>query len=313
MWVTYSYDLSIISPVYNEEGSLRKFIEQIYNYLDTLSIQFEIILIDDCSKDNSWLVMNEIIKSYKNVSIIQHKENKGHVVALESGFRVAKGEWFLTLDSDLQHPPSLIPKLWELRMKSNVISTRQIYRKDKLLKKLLSLCFYPLLHAISGIKVNPNVGDFRLIHSDVILNLLTKNESKIIRFQLPKYNVDEMIVDYQASERFAGQPGYNLSRMFRLAEESLIMLTRRPLYWGLWFSIIYFLFSAAALMYGLSKFGLPERDEAVLVYLMAIMFFMSAPILLSIGMLGLYLSHLMNGLHLYPEASINKIKNEKSE
>lgn len=306
-----SYDLSIISPVYNEEGSLRKFIEQIYNYVDPLGIQFEIILIDDCSRDNSWLVMNEIVKNHKNVTIIQHKENKGHVVALESGFRAAKGEWYLTLDSDLQHPPSLIPKLWQLRMKSYVISTRQIHRKDRLLKKMLSLCFYPLLHGISGVRVNPNVGDFRLIHSKVILNLLAKNESKITRFQLPKYHVDQLIVDYQASERYAGQTGYDLSRMSRLAEESLIMLTKRPLYWGLWFSIIYFLFSATALMYGLSKFALSEREEAVLVYLMAIISFVSIPILLSIGMLGLYLSHLMNRLHLYPEASINEIK--KSE
>ncbi len=304
----YQYDLSIISPVYNEEASLQNFMEELHASLVQLDLKFEIILVDDCSTDNSWTLMNKIIKEYRHVTIIQHHENSGHVVALESGFRIARGQWQITLDSDLQHPPTLIPKLWELRTQSDVISTKQISRNDRLIKKLLSSIFYPLLQIISGVKVNPNVGDFRLIHASVVQDLLAKNEFKMVRFQLPKYQIKETIIDYQARARFAGTTNYSIPRMLRLAEESLVMLTKKPLYWGLWLSVSNFIIGIATFVVALVTYGDISWESTLFILVVTLILFVSTSILLAVGMLGLYFSHVMGRIHLYPPATIGKIE-----
>ena len=216
-------DLTVISPVYNEFESLNIFIEKLIFELNLLQVSFEIILVDDGSSDESWSLIESLVGRNPQIRGIRLAQNMGQMAALEVGMRNATGSWFLTMDSDLQHPPVFIKQMWNSRKGVKIVNTRQLRREEAWQKAFAANLFYRLIGLISYIPVESNVGDFRLIDSSTAKWLLGKREPKIMRFLAPKYKVESVTLDYQANAREAGQTKYTWKKMVRVGIQSFLV------------------------------------------------------------------------------------------
>lgn len=219
-------DLSIISPVYNEQDSIEAFVSKLVAEVDLMNTNYEIILVDDGSEDGSWSIIQDLCQRLPRLKGIRLIKNQGQMAALEIGILSARGEWLVTMDSDLQHPPEFIQDMWLIRDRASIVNTKQQARHDSWSKSLFSRLFYVLLAHISGFKVEQNVGDFRLIRRETALLLLSKDEPKLLRFLIPKYGLDHEILEYQASPRYAGSTKYSLQKMISLALASTLISSK---------------------------------------------------------------------------------------
>jgi len=245
-------DCSLVTPIYNESEGIKEFVDQVVAELSKLGINFEIVLVDDGSTDSSWQEVKNQIAARKDFKLVGVRllRNVGQMKALDEGIKLSKGKWILTMDSDLQHPPSLIQKMWAERVNADIVSTRQIGRQDKFYKKILSKLFYISIKVISGIQIQHNVGDFRLMSRKVVNDLLSLNiHNKSYRFLIAREGYRAVILDFQANQRIYGSSKYSLSKMLNLGMNSIISTTTIPLKLGGYFAILFGMLSIAELFY----------------------------------------------------------------
>jgi dolichol-phosphate mannosyltransferase len=223
-------DLSIVSPAYNEEGNIDLLCSELARICKELHIGYEIIIVDDSSTDGTWgkICLNSTTNSA--VRGVRLLKNSGQIKALQAGMQRATGAYILTIDADLQHPVELIPELWEKRISTGIVVGQQELRNESLIKSKLSQLFYIFLRRLSGIAIQKNVGDFRLIRSDIAKDLLNAKEDKIFRFLIPKYGYRSEIVIFNANQRTMGESKYSVGKLINLAITSVTSVTTRPLY-----------------------------------------------------------------------------------
>ena len=218
--------------MFNEQDSIEEFLTELTETLDSLKIKYEIIIVDDGSTDRSideiksWHQKNQL----NQVIIVRHLINRGHTISLNTGLRVSSGEYVVTIDSDLQHPPKIIKDFWSRREESAVIVARQIRRKSSMSRKFFAKAFYPFIRAVTGISITDDVGDFRLIRRDVMVAISQSNLYwKPIRFLIPKHKVSTVVIDYEARDRIGGKTKHNAHSLLRFAFNSLLYSTNRPI------------------------------------------------------------------------------------
>ena len=159
-----TFELSVVSPFFNEAENLPSFLEILEKELSVLTQNYEVILVDDGSSDNSY----EIAKKHqiKNLTLIKLTKNFGHQNALDAGLKYATGEWVITLDSDLQHPPVEIAKMLMLAKENKVdiiYGSQKDRKKDSFFKRFTATFYYKLIRLLTGIAIVPHASDFRLI------------------------------------------------------------------------------------------------------------------------------------------------------
>ena len=229
--------LSIIAPAYNEETGIKNFASALCGVICTMDPQlvFEIIIVDDASTDGTWLEIEAFLRSENipqnvNFRAIRLMANCGQVAALHAGLNISQGKYIITMDSDFQHPVSLIPKLYELRENAPVVVGVQIKRHDTFLKKMLSNKFYKVISRISGLDVTPNGGDFRLMSRQILEILLNLNDSKsVLRFSIARLRIPSYSMPFTPDSRKFGKSKYTIRKIFALATDSVLSITTRPL------------------------------------------------------------------------------------
>jgi len=224
--------LSVVVPVYNEEAGLEEFLNRISNALSKLEITYEIILVDDGSKDQTvgkirnWSQLNQSVQ----VVLVEHLINRGHTVSLNSGLQQAQGQFILSMDGDLQHPPELVGEFWLERDSADVVVGCQESRSSSVYKVPLAFLFYRFVGIISGIPIVRNNGDFRLMRRDLLEAASNSNLFwKPIRFLIPKYQLTTKSIKFSAAERFDGKSKYDFYSLLRFGFNSLLYSTNRPL------------------------------------------------------------------------------------
>lgn len=250
-------ELSVIAPVHNESGNIIEYIDQVVAAILKFdkNMNYELILVDDGSTDESWSEMTLHLNQYSSLSnfrfkLIKFASNYGQSSALLAGMRASIGNYVLTMDSDLQHPPALIQDFFNLRSKAPVVWGVQEKRHDKFFKKILSDFFYTFAEKVSGIQVAANAGDFRLIRRDILDQLLRINgDNLIFRFAIAKLKIPYHKIFFLPEERFSGKSHYNFKSMFKLAINSISTLTTKPLQVSIIFSTIFFILSILQLIY----------------------------------------------------------------
>jgi dolichol-phosphate mannosyltransferase len=253
-------------------------------------------LVDDGSTDASWQEILNQIAARKNVSLVGVRllRNVGQMKALDEGIKLSKGQWILTMDSDLQHPPSFIQKMWAERTNADIVSTRQISRQDSFYKKILSKLFYICIKTISGIRIQNNVGDFRLMNRKVVNDLLSLNiHSKSYRFLIAREGYRAVVLDFQADERKFGSSKYSIRKMLNLGMNSIISTTTKPLKLGGYFAVLFGMLSIAEFFYitYVFLFGSAVPGWASIAILMTTSFFV---VFLNLYFIGAYLAAFMS-------------------
>jgi dolichol-phosphate mannosyltransferase len=240
-----TYQLSLVIPVFNEELSIPKLLSSLDTVLGEFKVSTQVIVVNDGSTDETENILKNSEMKNSDLLCINLMLNQGQQIALEVGLRKSTGTYVLTMDSDLQHPPNLIPDIWDLRDKTGIVSMIQKNRKESLIKRFLSHFFYQILSFISRMPVPPNAGDFRLIRRDKLNFLMSLSEPKIIRFLLAKYKVPQTFLEFIPEKRLLGKSKYSFAKMLKFGLSSVTLMTTIPLIISAYLT---FLFGIATLL-----------------------------------------------------------------
>lgn len=300
---------SFIVPVYNEEGNVDLFLRSLYKELTELSINYEIIVVDDGSIDNT---LNLIIELGKNISLkcIELSRNFGKEQALTAGLQHSSGDAAIIIDSDFQHPFELIPqfiKNWKEGY-DMVYGIRRPLNDEGFLRKFLTKLFYKTFIKISQINIKHGAGDFRLIDRKIITAL--NNLPEHARFMKGLYfwvGFKSIGIPFFTKKRFAGKSTYNLRKLLNLASIGITSFSTVPLristYMGIFISIISFFYGFWIVIKTL-LFGTELPGWSTLV---SGMFFLGGIQLTVIGILGEYVGHIFTEVKNRPNYIVSQI------
>jgi polyisoprenyl-phosphate glycosyltransferase len=224
--------LSVVAPVYNEAETLPHFYQRIVAVMEGLDETFEIILINDGSVDGSYTIMRGLHEHDPRVHVLDFSRNFGHQVAISAGLDHARGDAVIILDSDLQDPPEVIPRLIERwRDGAEVVYAQRTKRPGETRFKLLTAAaFYRVIERITAVHIPRNTGDFRLLDRRVVNALVTMREQhRFMRGLSSWVGFHQEAVTYERQERFAGQTKYPLQKMIRFSMDAITSFSHVPL------------------------------------------------------------------------------------
>ena len=289
--------LSIIAPVHNEENSIEELHRTLRNVLDDSGIPFELIFIDDGSLDGSLARIKNLSARDSRVRYASFSRNFGHEAASTCGFRMARGSAVVLIDADMQDPPDVIPRMYELWLQGfEVVYARRLSRTGEgLLKKVTSHLFYRVLNAFSSVKIPLDVGDFRLVDRKVVdaFNQLPER-NRFVRGMFAWLGFKQCAVEYSRPPRKSGKTKYNWVRLTLLSMDAIFSFSLVPLRICILFGLVTILFSflMGAYIAGYRLFhGLDIPGYALLT---VGMFFLGGVQLTFLGVIGEYVGKIYN-------------------
>ena len=207
--------LSIVSPVYNSTKTIYTLIEEISKSVMSFTVDFEIILVDDGSTDDSWQVIENICIKNTNVKGIKLKRNYGQHEAICAGLEMSKGKWVVVLDCDLQDNPAEIPNLYsEIKDGNKIILAKRMNRKDSFLKKTSSVLFWKIISLFSKTPIHPLVGNFGIYHKDVINEFIRlKNIEPYFSIAMQKFNFKRKFIETEHQARMNNKSSYSIVKL----------------------------------------------------------------------------------------------------
>lgn len=224
--------ISVVLPSYNEEKNVSIICEKIPAHIDSKKYDYEIIFVNDGSKDDTWQAIQKLARKDKRVRGISFSRNFGHPLALQAGLESAKGDAVVMMDADMQHPPELIETLiqkWEQGYE--VVNTiRKTTEKISPAKRFMASSFYRVINSISDLKLNDGEADFRLIDRKAldVINALPESP-KFYRGLVNWIGFNVTQVEYDARARMHGKSSYTLKKMLELARLGLTSFSMKPL------------------------------------------------------------------------------------
>lgn len=296
--MTSTPTLSVVIPVYNEEMNIGKLYQRLQNSLQPLNVDWEVVYINDGSKDRSLLVLQGLAETDHHVKYIDFSRNFGHQLAITAGIEHARGEWIVIMDGDGQDPPELLPDLLSKAQEGfEVVYARRRKRDgENFLKKFTARLFYRLLARITNIEIPVDTGDFRIIHRK-IQRILSKmpEQHKYIRGQISWIGFNQTFLEYDREERMGGATKFTYRKMMRFALDGISSFSTWPLKVA---TITGFLVSAVAfvlIVYSLYQkfFGTTEPGWTSL---HISVLFLGGIQLIGIGMLGEYLGRVSDNV-----------------
>ena len=285
--------ISIVIPAYNEEKNLIVIYERLSKVFSNLSnCSYEIIFVNDGSKDNTQEKLEELASEFYEVKFIEFSRNFGHQSAVKAGLDFATGDAIISMDADLQHPPELIPELikqWEDGY-DIVYTIREYPKKISYFKKTSSSSFYKILNKISDINIEKGDSDFRLIDQSVLEVIRNWNEDNLFLRGIIKWvGFKQIGVHYTADERFSGESKYTFEKMIKFAVTGVTSFSVKPLHIAIYLGFVFTFLSVILFLFNvLRAFYLGTEVSGWASLILTIVFFggMQMSIL---GIIGLYI------------------------
>jgi dolichol-phosphate mannosyltransferase len=291
--------ISIVVPMYNEEKVVPLFFAEINKVLQNIkNYQFEIVVVNDGSKDQTLALLKAQQVLQKNLVIVNLSRNFGHEPAVAAGIKTAKGDAIIPMDADLQDPPTLIESLLsKFEDGFEVVNAKRKGRhEDTFFKRFSAIKFYQFVAKLSGkIKIPQNVGHFRLISrrvADEVNRLSERN--RVFRIEVPFVGFKTTEVLFDRPKRVAGETHYNLKSMLKLAVDAIASTTSVPLVWPVQiFMIVAFIFGISVLLQFILFFTITLSENVLLIWLLGnIILFLFTLLFFVLSILSLYLSRI---------------------
>ena len=224
--------LSLVVPAFNEEEAMEQSFERTYRAMSSIGYPFEIIYIDDGSRDRTWEIISRLAREHEEVKALRFSRNFGHQLAVTAGMDEAKGDAVIIMDADLQDPPEVIAdmvKAWE--QGADIAYGKRLHRKgETAAKKFTAWCYYRLLNFMSGYPIPLDTGDFRLLDKAVADEFkVLREHNRFLRGMSAWLGYNAVPVEYVREERCAGKTKYTLKKMLRLAADGIFGFSSRPL------------------------------------------------------------------------------------
>ena len=312
--------LSVVIPVYNEQESIEKCLEEVTLTLHLSNIDHELLVVNDGSNDRTL----DICRSLKNKYIfrlINLNRNMGHMAAITAGLEASTGSYIATMDADLQDPPSNLIDMYKIitadgssysETSLEFIDVVQAFRDDRRtdsnFKRITASLYYSLIERILGFKIIHHAADFRIMTRQTVETLLGLPErNRIYRLLIPKLGFNVVPFPIVRQERYAGKTKYSLKRMIKLSIDSVLAFSYKPLrffsYLGFLSSIVFLTASAVTLLISLNSPTVPGWPSMVLLLLGANSFLFAG-----LGLLGEYIGRIYELVQARPIANWTEIK-----
>ncbi len=305
----FSPQLSLIVPVYNESSNLDLFYERVLKVLKPLNLSYEILFIDDGSKDDSLEKLLEIRGRDSNVKVVQFSRNFGKEIAVSAGLDLAEGKAAIPIDADLQDPPELIPSLLEKWKEGyDVVYAKRTKRMgESWLKRWTASLFYRLIAKMTNIDIPEDAGDYRLLSRAAVEQLKRLRERhRFMKGLFTWVGFKQTAVFFERDPRYSGKTKWNYWKLWNFAIEGITSFSYIPLqaasYLGLLVSVFAFFYGvfiiAFKLLHGIAVPGYASLMAAVL--------FLGGIQLLTLGILGEYIGRIYDEVKQRPLYVIHK-------
>lgn len=283
--------ISIVIPVYKAEGCLDELYSRLKISLETITDDFEIVMVEDCGGDRSWPMIVDLANRDARVKGIQLSRNFGQHYGITAGLDHCDGDWVVVMDCDLQDRPEEIPRLYAKAQEGyDVVLARRGQRNDPVLKRFSSWLFYKVFSYLADMDYDGETGNFRIVSRKVVNSFRTMRER--LRFfggLVAWMGFPTGSVDVQHDERFAGQTSYTFRKLWKLAGETIIAYSDKPLRLSIRFG---FVTSALAFAYGgYIVYRALAHDASIMGWssLIVSLYFLGGIIISILGILGVYL------------------------
>ncbi len=224
--------ISIVTPVYNEEGNVVYFHDEVTKVMQGVPMEYEIIYVNDGSKDRTDELIHQLAESDPHVRALTFARNFGHQIAITCGMDFAMGDAVITMDGDMQHPPALIPTLIEKWQEGyDIVQTIRTATEDAgPVKKITSAGYYAVINSISNSPVVPGGSDFRLMDRKALDAFLRFREhSRFIRGIVGGLGFKQTTIEFEAPARHAGVSKFSMKKMLHFAMDGIITNSTLPL------------------------------------------------------------------------------------
>ena len=226
--------ISVVAPVFNEAEGIRSFVNAVVIELDRLPYDWEIVLVDDGSSDNTWEILQTLHAEYSRVKILRFSRNFGNQAAVSAGLQFAQGDAVITMDSDLQHPPELIPEMvehWQNGFQS-VFTMRTYSEETGTFKRLTSSVFAKAMSLFSNASLQKGVSDYRLLDRKVVdaVNLMGEN-ARFLRAMISWLGFRQIGIPFKTNPRAAGTTKFSFTKLCRLSLDGITSFSVLPLRW----------------------------------------------------------------------------------
>ena len=288
--------------MYNEELVLPMFAERLRPVLDGLDETYEVVCVDDGSKDDTWGVLTAMAQHWPQLRLVRLRANSGHQAAISAGLARGRGRWLVTIDADLQDPPETIATMLDVAQRKGVdvvYGVRTDRSSDTVFKRRTAGVYYRLMENLGG-GGELNAGDFRLMSREAVDAVLRLPEpNRVLRLVVPSLGFPSATVGYRREVRAAGESKYPLSKMMRLTADSITSVSLAPLRLAIWFGglgctigILIAIWAVLAKILG--------RAESGWTSLVCVVALLGGLQLLCIGILGEYVGRIFSYLQARP-------------
>jgi polyisoprenyl-phosphate glycosyltransferase len=294
--------ISIVIPIFNEEEILQMLYDRLVSASPLWKEEFEIILVDDGSSDNSLEIMKGFASQNPHFRIIKLSRNFGHQPAISAGIKASKGDAVIVMDGDLQDPPEELPRfLDKWREGYHVVYAIRTKRKEGFFKKFSYKAFYRILASVSNIEIPLDSGDFCVMDRKVVdaMNLQMPESIRFVRGLRAFAGFKQIGIEYERDKRAGGEVKFTFRKLIKLAIDGLFDFSTFPLrlatYLGLFISIPSFIlgmFFTLHRIIGFKVFGYSPQDTPGMATLAVAMFFLGGVILVILGVIGEYLGRI---------------------
>jgi glycosyltransferase involved in cell wall biosynthesis len=283
--------LSVVIPVYNESSLIDELIKRVKTNIKLITEDFEIIIVDDGSQDNTWnSIENEAILENR-IKGIRFSRNFGHHYAITAGLHNSDGEWVVVMDGDLQDRPEVIPDLYKKAQEGfDVVFVSRQNRTEKIYYRIAQKIFYWILRSLSGIDFDSRQANFSIISKKVVGAYKIFPENARFYGSTIKwlgFKTTDLLADHGV--RFSGNPSYTLRKRIKLAFDIILSFSERPLKFtiglGIFSSFISFIFFLD-LNLGTSN---SLTGDATITFILSSLYFLSGTILIVLGIIGAFL------------------------
>lgn len=286
--------ITLIVPCYNEQEALPIFYKEVYLVLAELEMDYEILFINDGSKDNTLAILKELAAGDSKVSYISFSRNFGKEAAMYAGFCNAHGDYVAVMDADMQDPPSLLPKMVEI-LKSgeyDSVATRRVTRKgEPMIRSWFARRFYRLINRISDADIVDGARDFRLMNKSMVQAIVEMGERN--RFSKGIFGwigFRTCWLPYENVSRVAGETKWNFWKLFKYAIDGVINFSQAPLSFASWFGMFMTVISFVFILFIVIRkllFGDPVEGWASTI---CIVTFIGGVQLFCMGIMGQYIA-----------------------
>lgn len=300
--------LSIVSPVYRAELILDELVERIAKSIPPAFNSYEIILVDDFSPDKSWQKIVEISNKNSKVRGFKLSRNFGQHYAITAGLNQVSGDYVVVLDCDLQDQPEEIEKLFNESQKGfDIVLARRYERKDSFYKKTVSKLFYKTLSYLTGTKQDATVANFG-IYSKQVIDEVVKLEEKIKYFptMVKWVGFSTAYVNVEHASRSEGKSNYNLKKLLNLALDIILAYSDKPLRLIIKFGLSIAMVSFLMVIYVLFEKITGKVSVSGYASLIISIWFLSGCLLTTLGVVGLYIGKIFEGVKNRPSYIIEK-------